>query len=122
MTLRTCNIIMCCKGNYGFYAQSRKDAIKKYMAKECGCDTSVYTDEVLHRIIMDALKDYIDGVKKPSYVLWCIEEYGKMYDNLDDKILTMFDLTQVMDDNGYVNGFTEELIKHSEIDLAYNFY
>ena len=122
MILRTCNIIMCCKGNYGFYAQSRKDAIKKYMAKECGCDTSVYTDEVLHRIIMDALKDYIDGVKKPSYVLWCIEEYGKMYDNLDDKILAMFNFTQVMNDTGYVNGFTKELIKQSMIDLDYNLY
>ena len=122
MTLRTCNIIMCCKGNYGFYAQSKKDAIKKYMAKECNCDTSVYTDEVLHRIIMDALKDYIDGVKKPSYVLFCIEEYGKMLDNLDDKILEMFRLTQVMNDAGYVNGFTKELIKQSMIDLAYNFY
>ena len=122
MTLRTCNIIMCCKGNYGFYAQSRKDAIKKYMAKECNCGTSVYTDEVLHEIIMDALKDYIDGVKKPSYVLWCIEEYGKMWDNLDDKILAMFNLTQVMNDTGYVNGFTKELIKQSMIDLDYNFY
>ena len=122
MTLRTCNIIMCCKGNYGFYAQSRKDAIKKYMAKECGCDASAYTDEVLHRIIMDALKDYIDGVKKHSYVLWSIEEDGKWCDTLDDKIMSMFQHVQVRDDSGCVNSFTEELLKQSMIDLAYNLY
>lgn len=122
MTQRTCNIIMCCKGNYGFYAKNMKDAVKKYIAKECDCNESVYTDRVLHVIIMTALKDYIDGVKKPSYVLWCIEEDGKMYDNLDDKIMSMFQLVQVRDDSGCVNGFTEELLKQSMIDLAYNFY
>lgn len=117
MTHRTCNIIMCCKGNYSFYAKDMKDAIKKYMAKECNCDISVYTDGVLHGIIMTALKDYIDGVKKPSYVLWSIEEDGKWCDTLDDKIMSMFQHVQVRDDSGCVNGFTEELLKQSEIDL-----
>lgn len=120
MTQRTCNIIMCCKGNDKFgYLADPIISIKRYMAYECCCDMKVYTEQVLDSILFDALCDYINGVRNPGFVLWSIKEDGKRYSNLYEKIIAMFSLVQVRegDDLHYINGFTEELLEQSKIDL-----
>lgn len=120
MTQRTCNIIMCCKGNdrFGCLADPVL-SIKRYMAHECCCNERIYTDQVLDSIIFDALRDYINGAKNPGYVLWSIREDGKWYDDLYEKIIAMFSLVQVREGSNHhcVNGFTEEMLEQSKIDL-----
>lgn len=120
MTQRTCNIIMCCKGNDKFgYLANPMISIKRYMAHECCCSESIYTDQVLDSIIFDALCDYINGAKNPGFVLWSIREDGKRYSELYKKIIAMFSLVQVRegDDHHCINGFTEEQINQSKEDL-----
>lgn len=118
MTQRTCNIIMCCKGN-DKYAQKGDPiySIKRYMGHECVYNWTNYTKEMILDILVTALMDYIDGVKKPSFVIWSIRDQGKWYDDVARKICAMFTNVQVRDDHGYVNGFTQELIDQSEKDL-----
>ena len=120
MTQRTCNIIMCCKGNDRYsYRCDPIYSIKHYLAHECNCPIGFYTPGILENILFEALYDYIDGVKKPSFVLWSIREDGKFKNNLTDKIIVMFSLVQVREgkDLHCINGFTDELIKQSEKDL-----
>lgn len=120
MTQRTCNIIMCCKGSGKFgYLDDPITSIKRYMAHECCCSENIYTDQVLDSIIFDALCDYINGAKNPGFVLWSIREDGKRYSDLYKKIIAMFSLVRVRegDDLHYINGFTDELIEQSKIDL-----
>lgn len=123
MTQRTCNIIMCCKGNdyYGYLADSIY-SIKKYLPHECDCPISAYTSGILENILFNALIDYINGVKNPGFVLWSLREDGKFKNSLSEKIVTMFSLVQVRegDDLHYINGFTEELLAQSTIDLNWN--
>lgn len=120
MTQRTCNIIMCCKGNdkYGYRCDPIY-SIKSYLAHECNCSKGSYTPGILENILFEALCDYINGVKNPSFVLWSLKEDGKFKNNLTDKIVTMFSLVQVREgkDLHCINGFTNELIKQSEKDL-----
>jgi hypothetical protein len=120
MTQRTCNIIMCCKGNDKFgYLADPVTSIKRYMAYECYCDMKVYTKQVLDSILFEALCDYINGAKNPGFVLWSIREDGKRYSELYKKIIAMFSLVQVRegDDLHCINGFTEELLEQSKVDL-----
>lgn len=120
MTQRTCNIIMCCKGNdrYG-YTGDPIYSIKKYLSHECDCSENVYTSGILENILFDALIDYINGVKNPGFVLWSLREDGKFKDTLSEKIISMFSMVQVREGSDYhcINGFTEELINQSKEDL-----
>lgn len=123
MTQRTCNIIMCCKGNDRYsYKCDPIYSIKKYLSHECDCPTSAYTPGILENILFDALIDFINGVKNPGFVLWSLREDGKFKDSLSEKIVTMFSLVQVRegDDFHCINGFTEELLAQSTIDLNWN--
>jgi hypothetical protein len=111
---------MCCKGNDKFgYLADPITSIRKYMMHECCCAENIYTKQVLDNIIFEALRDYINSAKNPGYVLWSIRENGKWHDDLYEKIIAMFSLVQVREgnDHHYVNGFTEELLKQSKIDL-----
>lgn len=123
MTQRTCNIIMCCKGNdkFGYLADSIY-SIKKYLSHECDCPISAYTSGILENILFNALIDYINGVKNPGFVLWSLREDGKFKNSLSEKIVAMFSLVKVRegDDLHCINGFTEELIAQSSKDLNWN--
>ena len=68
-------------------------------------------------ILYTALMDYIDGVKKPSFVLWCLKNDGRLHENINEKICAMFANVKVRDDHGYVNGFTQEQISKSNLVL-----
>lgn len=123
MTQRTCNIIMCCKGNDKYaYKYDPIYSIKKYLAHECDYPVKLYTNDVIENILYGALCDYINGVKYPSFVLWSLREDGKFKDSLSEKIVTMFSLVQVRegDDLHCINGFTEELLAQSTIDLHWD--
>lgn len=124
MTQRTCNIIMCCKGNCKWhYLDNTLDVIARYMSNECGADLDTYTPDVLKSIILTALLDYIDSADKPSYVIWSIINDGCMHVSIEEKICAMFCDVRVMDrdsitgDYYYVNGFTQDLISQSHVDL-----
>lgn len=53
MTQRTCNIIMCCKGNDKFgYLANPVNSIRKYMAHECCCNEKIYTGQALNNIFL----------------------------------------------------------------------
>lgn len=118
MTQRTCNIIMCCKGNSKY--SNKGDSIysiKRYMGDECIYNWENYTDAMIQDILYTALMDYIDWVKKPSFVLWCLKNDGRLHENINEKICAMFANVKVRDDHGYVNGFTQEQISKSNLVL-----
>lgn len=118
MTQRTCNIIMCCKGNTKYADKCDPIySIKRYMGDERAFYWENYTDAMVQDILYTALMDYIDEVKKPSFVLWCLKNDGRFHDNINEKICAMFANVQVRDENGYVNGFTQEQISKSDIVL-----
>lgn len=66
-----------------------------------------------------ALFDYMAGADKPGYELrQLLQQYATRDPNLSERIYTLFQLAQVRDDNRYVNGFTDKLLRQSEIDLG----
>lgn len=123
MEQRTCNIIMCCKGNCKLVDEnaSPTEAIAAYMSAECACPKEDYISGrgLMEMILREALFDYMAGADKPGYELrQLLQQYATRDPDLLERTCTMFQLTQVRDDNGYVNGFTDELIRQSEIDLG----
>lgn len=71
MTQRTLNIINICKGNtkykHLFDNKPMLDAIKEYMAEECGCEIEWYTEKEMLNIMLDAMYDYLetcDNIRK----------------------------------------------------------
>ena len=59
------------------------------------------------------------GVDKPGYELrQLLQQYATHDPDLSERIYTLFQLARVRDDNGYINGFTDELLRQSEIDLG----
>lgn len=93
--------------------------VLRNLSHECGCPISVYTSGILENILFNALIDYINGAKNPGSVLWSLREDGKFKNSLSEKIVAMFSLVQVRegDDLHYINGFTEELLEQSKVDL-----
>lgn len=116
MEKRTAEIIMVCKGQHDFGKfPSLKQAVTAYMSDRCGCPAETYNDGTLRLIIYDAFMDYISScsdircflydIKNALY--WCD---GRPREGVDDitGVLIGFQLCDVMDSAGYVNGFTEE--------------
>lgn len=121
MEQRTCNIIMCCKGhcNLDGADNTLMGDIAAYMSHECGCPKEDYTGRLMESILREAMFDYIASADKPGFELrQLFQQYAVRDPSLLERICIMFQLTQVCDSNGYVNGFTEELIKQSEKDLG----
>lgn len=121
MEQRTCNIIMCCKGHCKLAGENAPplEAIAAYMSAECACPKEDYTGKLMEMILKEALFDYIAGADNPAYVLrQLLQEYATYDPGLSERIYTLFQLAQVRDNNGYVDGFTDELLRQSEIDLG----
>lgn len=124
MEQRTCNIIMACKRHELFpEADTLLDCVKMYMGKECAYNWKDYTEEKIFSILFEALKDYIDGADKPSFVLWQLNEYGKWIepdsytDLVCQKICSLFQMVKVKENNTYINGFTEETLETAEKEV-----
>lgn len=118
MEKRTANIIKVCKGHHNFGKDlTLKQAVAHYMSKVCGCPVEVYTDHVLRGIVWEAFMDFMSTCTSPRGFLYHIKEARYWCDwtpreGVDDitAILIAFQLCRVKDKNGYVNGFTDELI------------
>ncbi len=123
MKQRTCNIIMCCKGHCKLVEKgtSQLDAIAAYMSKECGCPKDDYEGRLMESILREALFDYISGANNPGFELRELLREPPYYcsnPTLSDRICSMFTLVGVQNDDGYINGFTDKLLKQSKIDLS----
>lgn len=121
MEQRTCNIIMCCKGHCNLDGAdgTPKGDVAAYMSHECACPKEDYKGDLLEYILREALFDYFSTVDKPGFELrQLFQQYALCNPSLTERMITMFQLTQVRDDNGYVNGFTDKLVAQSEIDLG----
>lgn len=118
MEQRTAEIIMICKGKHDFGEDlTHKQAIAAYLSDQCGCPLDYYKDDVIESVIKNAAKDYIDGIRRPSFFIGQIEEVMERHNNPLSKcenvtyceaICIVFSLAQVRDGSAYVNGFTEE--------------
>lgn len=121
MEQRTCNIIMCCKGhcNLDGADNTPMGSIAAYMSHECACPQKDYRGKLMESILREALFDYMASADKPGYELrQLLQAYASYEPSLSERIVTMFQLTRVRDENGYANGFTEELLAQSRKDLT----
>lgn len=121
MEQRTCNIIMCCKGHcqLGSAGKTPMEAIAAYMSKECDYPKEKYKGRLLESILLTALFDFFSSVDKPEVELrHLLHQYATCEPSLSERICSMFQLTQVRDKDGCVNGFTDELLAQSEKDLV----
>ena len=121
MEQRTCNIIMCCKGHCKLEGagDTPMESIAAYMSHECGCPKEDYKGNLMESILREALFDYFATADKPAFELrQLLQQYASYNPSLSERMITVFQLSKVRDDNGYVNGFTDKLIAQSEIDLG----
>lgn len=89
------------------------------MSKECACPKNDYKGHLMESILREALFDYISGADNPGRELReLLREYSHYCPSLSERICSMFTLIRVRNDNGYINGFTEELLRQGEIDLS----
>lgn len=124
MEKRTANIIQVCKGHHNFGDNlTLKQAVAHYMSKICDCPIEVYTDKILRGIVYEAFMDYMASCTHPREILYNIKEALYWCDwtpreNVDDitAVLIGFQLCQVKDEKGYVNGFSEELINEHQLN------
>lgn len=122
MVQRTCNLIMCCKGHLkrGGRTLNPISAIAEYMSDECECPLDAYTPSVIEDILREALFDFFDGVDEPSVELRrLLERYNSRTPYLFERIASYFSVVRIKNVNdSFVNGFTQELLDQSRIDLA----
>ena len=124
MEKRTFNIIMVCKGHHNFGDNlTLKQAVAHYMSKTCGCPVETYTDRVLRGIVWEAFMDFMNTCTSPRGFLYHFKEARYWCDwtpreGVDEitAMLIAFQLCRVRDDNGYVNGFTEEMFANFNRD------
>lgn len=121
MDQRTLNIIYICKGHTKYWdgVETYYDAIRNYMADECAYKAEWYTDGQISNFLYEALKDYIDHCRKPSFILWYLKDIMDRWDfDIYHAIPIVFADLQVKDDNGnYVNGFDDRIRALDEEEL-----
>lgn len=121
MQKRTAEIIMVCKGQHDFGKfPTLKQAVIAYMSDRCAYPADRYTDHMINGIIWEAALDYIDSFKEhlPSSFLREIHHVMDLHNNplshfinrvdMYEATCIAFQLAQVKNDAGYINGFTEE--------------
>ena len=104
-----------------FLRRSRRGGGLLYLGggAECACPKEDYTGKLMETILREALFDYMAGADKPGYELrQLLQQYATHDPDLSERIYTLFQLARVRNDNGYINGFTDELLRQSEIDLG----
>ena len=110
MKQRTLEIIAICKGNTsynkeGFFITNIID----FLSDTCMCDKEYYSENVLERILLDAMYDYLDNCDKHSDFLKTMENVAFHNYSLSMKICMSFRGVQVCNEyGGYINGFSEE--------------
>ena len=95
------------------------EVVIDYWSELTGTPAKYYGKEILMDIAIDVLRDYISTADNPSFVLWELFNYmhfdcKSLYkvekefdDRVRDAIWTTLVMTQVRDNEKYVNGFRE---------------
>ena len=121
MEKRTAEIIMICKGQHDYGEDlGHKEAIAAYLSDQCGCPIEYYTEDVINNVIWDTAIDYTNSFKehRPGSFLLCVKEVFSRHNNpmvqninrIDwyEALCIAFQMAQIKNDTGYINGFTEE--------------
>lgn len=125
MENRTAEIIMVCKGQHDLgELPTLKQSVIAYMSDRCICPVEAYTDDRINEIIWTAALDYTDGMKDtPPSVFWReVKRAMDIHNNplvrninridAHEAMCIAFMLAQVMEDDRYIDGFTEENTRH----------
>lgn len=112
----TLSVIYAIKQRQGSYDKAVIDFYSKYS----GCDPKWYGKEILMRIAVDTIRDYMSTVDNPSFLLWELFEFmhfdckrlhpivGQDFDDrVREAIWTTLEMQQVRDNGEYVNGFRD---------------
>lgn len=107
-----------------------KTGLIKYMAKECGCDVSVYNDKVLFNILIDLINQIALQADKHQ----CVKIINELLRNdactneengtLLNRMISCVAMLQIRDEDlikhqyKCINGFNEETIR--ELDKEFN--
>lgn len=95
------------------------ETVIDYWSELTGTPAKYYGEASLTDIAISCMLDYMETADKPRFVLWCLFNYmhfdykhlfksDKDFDaRVRDAIWTTLALTQVRDDNGFINGFRE---------------
>lgn len=120
MDKTTAEIIMVCKGKHDLGEfDALKQSIAHYMADRCAYPVELYTEAMINQIIWDAALDYIDSFQeyRASSFLREIHRIMELHNNpisplnridMYEAACIAFQLAQIRNKNGYINGFTEE--------------
>lgn len=112
MTERTVKIILACKGAIYSDNEDMIDRVRSYMSDECICPKEYYTEEVMTKIVLEAMYDYIDTCHMPSSFLKSMYHWQYWQTNKEvsllERICIAFKLVQVHGDGKYINGFKED--------------
>lgn len=125
MEQRTCNIIMCCKGNSMLPGSGghmgRLSDVAVYMARECDAPVEEYTPSDLEYIMKTAFYDYMETADHPGNELRTFFGVATLFEpeaTVAERIASVFALARVRDADHYVNGFTEEMLAESDVALG----
>ena len=114
MDQRTLNIIYICKSHTKYWdgADNLLEAVRNYIADECGLETQDLTDSHMLEIMYDAMSDYLDNCDSPKAFMWQLKDVlMRDSENLPLRIGIALSLVQVRNNGNYVNGFDERLHK-----------
>lgn len=103
-------------GRRVWYGGINKDADKNIFNKEWGIDTNKYLMSLRYpskAVIDKSLKFYVESLRKPSIVVFCLDFSGSMIGN---------GITQLMDAMSYILNYEEsskDLIQFTDSDIVY---
>ncbi len=90
------------------------------MSDRCGCPIEIYTDELINDIIWTVASDLLNHMKRPGSFLWKTKQVMDLHNNpfvkninrvdIYEAMCGAFQLVEVRDDSGFINGFTKENI------------
>lgn len=94
------------KGYRSWYGGTNPDANKKVFNPEWGIDTSKYLKDMKYpskKVISSAINLYIEALRKPTHVVFCLDVSGSMYgeglEELQEAMNYILDYKQASEDN-----------------------
>lgn len=126
MDERTTELIMVLKGNHDLAESLPEDMpqlgaylqdVALYLSDDCMCPFSTYAKSpgCMSGVIHNAVTDYMKACENPSFLVWeyfeTKRQWGDRYTD-DQCWCVALMMTQVRNDNQYINGFSEANTKH----------
>lgn len=119
VTQRTCDIVMICKGNYNYCDYiSVNEAIKRYLAEECGITRSAVVSSDIDFELNEAFADVVKNNRNAQSLVRDLVERTQNNCNVNVAIMRILATVQIMSDSEYINGFDNVLITTSRNKLA----